>query len=81
MKNPEQEKQEQKKRRGMPVQTPRFHLVNWLLLLAGAALIGLGFWRLWRGSVTLAPILLVAGYCVVVPLGLLLRPKRREDHD
>jgi hypothetical protein len=30
-----------------------------------------GFADLWRGGVTLAPILLVIGYCVLVPLAIL----------
>ena len=31
----------------------------------------LGFVDLWRGGVTLAPILLVIGYCVLIPLAIL----------
>ncbi len=62
-------------------QTPRFQLINWVLLAAAIILIALGFYSLSRGSITLAPILLVAGYCVVVPLALLLRVKPKEkDH-
>ncbi len=62
-------------------QTPRFQLINWVLLAAAIVLIGAGFYSLSRGSITLAPILLVAGYCVVVPLALLLRVKPKEkDH-
>ncbi len=38
--------------------------------LAGLAL-GLGFVELWRGSETIAPILLVLGYCVLIPLAIL----------
>ncbi len=30
----------------------------------------LGYADLWRGGVTFAPILLVAGYCVFVPLAI-----------
>jgi hypothetical protein len=41
----------------------------WLWL--GLASIGLGFGLLkWRESMVLAPLLLVAGYCVLVPLHL-----------
>ncbi len=32
----------------------------------------LGYWLLSRGSTTLAPVLLVLGYCVLVPVGLAL---------
>lgn len=61
-------------------QTPRFQLINWLLLAAAVILIGIGFFSLSRGSITLAPILLVAGYCVVMPLALLLRTKRSKKN-
>ena len=47
-------------RRGMPV----------LWIVAAAALL-LGFADLWRGGETIAPILLVLGYCVLVPLAIL----------
>jgi hypothetical protein len=30
-----------------------------------------GFWDLWRGGETVAPILLVVGYCVLVPIAIL----------
>ena len=36
-------------------------------------MIVLGFWTLARGSLTLAPLLLVAGYCIVVPLAIMAR--------
>ena len=41
--------------------------------LAGAALslVG-GYYLLWAGSTTAAPLLLVLGYCVLLPLGLIL---------
>jgi hypothetical protein len=42
-------------------------------LLAGAALsLAAGYYLLWQGSTTLAPLLLVLGYCVLLPLGLIL---------
>ena len=40
-------------------------------ILGGALLcILVGFLLLWRGSITVAPVLLVLGYCVLVPYGL-----------
>ena len=41
-----------------------------LWLIAGAASIVLGYVLLATGDVTVAPLLLVAGYCVFVPLHL-----------
>ena len=48
----------------------RFGPRNYVLL--GAALVSLaaGYWLLSRGSTTLAPVLLVLGYCVLFPVGL-----------
>ena len=46
---------------------------NWLVLLAGVLTIVLGFFALSTGSITLAPILLVLGYCVIVPLAILIK--------
>lgn len=53
--------------------TPQLKLKkkNYLLLGAGIATIAAGFITLAQGSTTLAPILLVVGYCVLVPLALL----------
>jgi hypothetical protein len=44
------------------------------VVLLGAALLslGLGYWLLANGSTSLAPLLLVLGYCVLFPLGLAL---------
>jgi hypothetical protein len=36
-----------------------------------AATILLGYADLWRGGVTLAPVLLVIGYCILVPVAIL----------
>lgn len=52
---------------------------NLIVIVGGLVLIALGFWSLARGSITLAPILLVAGYCVVIPVGLMMGVKRSSD--
>jgi hypothetical protein len=50
----------------------RFGPKNYILLGAGLASLALGYWLLSKGSTTLAPVLLVLGYCVLVPVGLAL---------
>ena len=50
----------------------RFSTVNLVLGGAGLLVLGLGYTLLARGSITLAPILLVLGYVVLVPLALIL---------
>jgi hypothetical protein len=52
-------------------------LWNSLTLGLGVGLLAAGYVALSRGSVTLAPVLLVFGYCVVVPASLLLPGRSR----
>jgi hypothetical protein len=49
---------------------------NALMLFAGIVVIVIGYFLLGRGSITAAPLLLVLGYCVVVPLSIILWVKR-----
>ncbi len=51
---------------------------NWMILGAGLASIILGFITLASGSITLAPILLVLGYCVLIPVGIMIKDKPKE---
>jgi hypothetical protein len=48
----------------------RLSTLNWALLGVAAAVIAAGYVSLAAGSTTLAPLLLVVGYCVLVPLGI-----------
>ena len=52
----------------------RLHFRSRNLVLLGGALaaVGVGYLLLAGGDTTLAPILLVLGYCVLFPLGLAL---------
>jgi hypothetical protein len=50
----------------------RFGPRNFALLTAAIAALAVGYVLLARGSTTVAPILLVLGYCVLFPLGLAL---------
>jgi hypothetical protein len=49
-----------------------FSAVNLVLGLAGAAALAVGYWLLAAGSITAAPLLLVLGYVVLLPLALIL---------
>ncbi len=53
--------------------TLSFSRVNAIWLGAAAAVIAAGYALLATGSTTLAPILLVAGYCVLLPVGIIKR--------
>jgi len=54
-------------------------LQNSLLLGIALAVLGLGYVALSRGSTTLAPVMLVLGYCVLVPASLLLRGREKDS--
>jgi uncharacterized membrane protein HdeD (DUF308 family) len=51
----------------------QFKAKNWTLLAAGIVTIIAGYFLLSKGSITYAPILLVAGYCVIIPIGILIK--------
>jgi hypothetical protein len=56
-------------------QTIELHRKNWILLGAGIVCIVLGFIALSMRDITLAPILLLAGYLVLIPWGLVAHRK------
>ena len=52
-----------------------FGKTNYLIFGAAIVAIIIGYITLAQGSMTLAPVLLVLGYCVLIPISLLLRSK------
>jgi len=50
----------------------QFGAVNAVLFIVAAVVLGVGYLLLAKGSTTAAPILLVVGYCILLPLGLIL---------
>jgi hypothetical protein len=50
----------------------RFALRNWILLAAGLVAVVIGFVTLAGGSTVAAPLLLMLGYLVLIPLGIIL---------
>ena len=46
---------------------------NYYIFLVGLAAIIIGYIALAQGSITLAPILLVLGYCAIIPAAILYR--------
>ncbi len=49
----------------------KFTKVNALLGVAGIAVLTLGYWLLAQGSITAAPLLLVLGYVVLLPMAII----------
>ncbi len=50
----------------------KFSTINGVLLLAGVGVIAAGYSMLSHGSIVGAPLLLVLGYAVLIPLGIIL---------
>ncbi len=48
--------------------------LNYVLFIAGLLVITLGWFLLRAGHVSVSPILLILGYCVMIPLGIIVRP-------
>ncbi len=55
-----------------------FTKINYMVMGAALLTIILGYISLNSGSITLAPILLVLGYCVLFPVGLIIGGKKNE---
>jgi hypothetical protein len=49
---------------------------NIIVLVVGLVMIAAGFFSLSRGSISLAPILLIGGYCVAIPVGIMVGAPR-----
>lgn len=58
-----------------------FGMKNYIAFAIAMAVISLGYVSLGQGSITLAPALLVVGYCVLIPVALLIkgRPEEQES--
>jgi hypothetical protein len=50
----------------------KFSAINAVLLVLGLAAVVLGYVLLAQGSITMAPLLLVLGYAVLLPLAIIL---------
>ncbi len=52
---------------------------NYIIFAAALIVIILGFITLGQGSMTLAPILLVVGYCILIPVALIMKDKPEDN--
>jgi hypothetical protein len=50
----------------------RFSAINVVLGVAGILAVALGYYLLAQGSITAAPLLLVVGYLILLPLAIIL---------
>ena len=58
--------------KGGPRAALQFSAINGILGAAGILTVALGYFLLSQGSITLAPLLLVLGYVVLLPLAIIL---------
>jgi xanthine/uracil permease len=65
-------------KKGTIVAGPDFGRRNYIILAIGVFLIVAGFLFLAMGDITISPILLVIGYCVIIPIGILL-PEHKDE--
>ena len=56
-----------------------FGMKNYLIFAIAMIVIIIGYITLGQGSITLAPILLIIGYCVLIPISLIIRDKKVEQ--
>jgi hypothetical protein len=55
-----------------------FNKLNYILMAVGLGMIVLGYIFLAAGDITGSPILLVLGYCAVLPIAILIGRKSKE---
>jgi hypothetical protein len=56
-----------------------FGRTNYILMGAALVTIIVGYISLGSGSITLAPILLVLGYCVLFPMGIIWNDRKGQE--
>ncbi|HXF48347.1 MAG TPA: hypothetical protein VNL73_02835 [Verrucomicrobiae bacterium] len=57
---------------------PIFGKRNYILFAVGLLVIIAGFIFLGTGDTVFAPILLVLGYCVIIPVAIIIKDKKKE---
>ncbi len=70
-----------KEKKGQEKTKLPFGRKNYLVFVLGILVIVLGYILLGYGSITLAPILLVLGYCVIIPISIMIRDKKEEPSE
>ena len=66
-------KAKDQKRQKAELEKLAFGKNNYIAFAAGLLVVLSGFFFLSKGSMTLAPILLVMGYCVIIPIAILIK--------
>lgn len=56
-----------------------FTMINYVLFAVGLLDIVLGWFLLRGGHITVAPIMLIIGYCLIIPMAIIYRRKKPEN--
>ena len=72
----------EKKNKSRPAEereTVPFGTINYVLFAAGLLMITAGWFLLRAGHISISPVMLILGYCVVVPAAIIMVPGGKKD--
>ena len=56
-----------------------FTMMNYILFAAGLLIITAGWFLLRAGHISISPIMLILGYCVIIPVAIIIAPGHKKD--
>lgn len=59
--------------------TVPFGNINYILFAVGLIIITAGWFLLRAGHISISPIMLILGYCVVIPVAIILKPGDKKE--
>lgn len=57
-----------------------FSNINYILFAVGLIIITAGWFLLRAGHISISPIMLILGYCVVIPVAIILKPGSKKEN-
>lgn len=60
--------------------TAPFCRINYILFAVGLIIITAGWFLLRAGHISISPIMLILGYCVVIPVAIILKPGDKKGN-
>ena len=59
--------------------TVPFSNINYILFAVGLIIITAGWFLLRAGHISISPIMIILGYCVVIPVAIILKPGEKKE--
>jgi membrane protein YdbS with pleckstrin-like domain len=53
--------------------------LNVFVILVAVLIVTVGYFLMGKGDYTLSPIVLIIAYVIIVPLGLLIKPRKKDN--